>query len=93
MCRAPIVNSHNSELKQILNEINSLSGYNLRIHTQQLDLVSNNVIQNLNIIRNQLVEYTYIRNKGFSADHLASQIGHAVQNVTADLKKLKVTFE
>lgn len=49
---------------------------------------SDNMIHKLEIIKNHLTEYQAIRNKGYSADHLATCIGYLVSDMNIELRAL-----
>ena len=70
-----------SDFETLAKEINTISGFRIRYERNK----NNNLYHKLEIIKNMLLEYKTIRNRGYSADHLASHIGYLVSDINDDL--------
>ena len=68
------------DLETLVNEINTMSGF----HIFYPDKYSDEVYHKLQRIKHQLRQYRTIRNKGYSADHLATEIGYLVNDVNSN---------
>ena len=63
-----------------------MSGFRIRYERNKSNHNNNNnLYHKLEIIKNMLLEYKTIRNNGYSADHLASDIGYLVSDINDDL--------
>lgn len=74
-----------SDAETLVKEINTMSGFHIFYRP---DKYSNEVYHKLQMIKHRLREYRSIRNKGYSADHLASDIGYLVKDVNIDMGAL-----
>lgn len=75
-----------SDFENLAKEINTMSGFRIRYERNKSNHNNNNnLYHKLEIIKNMLLEYKTIRNNGYSADHLASDIGYLVSDINDDL--------
>lgn len=74
-----------SDAETLAKEINIMSGFHIFYRP---DKYSNEVYHKLQRIQSRLREYLSIRNRGYSADHLASEIGYLVQDVNIEMGAL-----
>jgi|UniRef100_A0A6C0BRH1 hypothetical protein len=90
LCRCVIHLHDNAKLTQLINHINSISGFHIHKPDDQYMyiLCKNKNYQALQSIRDHIEEYNMIRNKGFSDDHLATYIGILVQDVNKEIRNI-----
>ena len=75
-----------SDFETLAKEINTMSGFRIRYERNKSNHNNNNnLYHKLEIIKHMLLEYKTIRNNGYSADHLASDIGYLVSDINDDL--------
>lgn len=79
MCRASLHSHPNKTNLELASEINTLSSYHICVHKQ----VESCQLLNAQLwnIRECLRRYNEIRNKGYSDDHLATDIGYMIKNL------------
>jgi hypothetical protein len=93
LCRCVIHLHDNTKLTQIIEHINSISGFQIHKPDDQYMyiLCKNKNYQTLQLIRDHIKEYNVIRNKGFSDDHLATYIGNLVQEINKEIQNVILT--
>jgi hypothetical protein len=87
LCRRVCVSKVGSDVETLAKEIHSMSGFHIFYRTEKC-YSSDEVCRKLQVITHHLRQYHTIRNKGYSADHLATQIGYLVQEVNIELGAL-----
>lgn len=94
ICRKPdiSVKKLNNKLSELIEEINSLSGFQIAHHGINFEKLNHSLkyMAILESLKNKLINYRSIRNDGFSADHLASEIGYMFDDINIEFRLLSI---
>ena len=72
----------------LIDEIHNLCDFQIRYRYLNLQQIKLNLVKTkLLIIKNKLVEYNLTRNRGFSDDFLASEIGELITDVNSVFRR------
>lgn len=77
-----------SDVETLAKEINTMSGFHIFYESGRPEKCSDEVYRKLQMIKHHLRQYQTIRNNGYSADHLATEIGYLVRDVNIELGAL-----
>lgn len=93
LCRC-VINCDCVMLETVIDEINSISGYNIKkpnVKHLSTDSIQPIVVKLIRI-KNDLREYKRIRDQGYSEDYLATKIGLSVSDIYNDFKILHLNI-